>query len=512
MTARRSSSSNRAVRGWRRITPFILLAALVAAACGSQLDEQELRAANGAVTAEGESGFAAGAPGSRSDAGDGGTNTDRAAGSSGDTLDSGAAPSPGGPGANSGGETGGDETAAAGGTAQGGGGGDQGAQAAAGGASGPAQEIKLGWVGTTSGVLGALLADQAPGVRAWVAAVNASGRLGNRTVRVLFRDDGGDPGKSASAVRELVEKENVVAMFAPQTVLTGQAWMDYLDKARVPLLGSDGGNPVTDHSDMSFQPMEGADLGSPAQMVATFMAVLPGKKKIALLYCRELNTCTNSGRVVSEYAPTVGLEVVYTGENSLAAPDYTSDVLAARNAGAEAVLTYYDHQSTIRIKQAMDRQGWNVPIIGPKSLAISEFLRLGGDTINGVYTAATSQPFCCSPAAKDYMDAMQRYEPDSPYGDFGAGAWLSGIMLEKALANIEGEVTRENLVEGLYSLKDETFGGRTPPITFPRGQDDRSTLNLCSVPLQVKDGKFVAPLGLTFRCATNPPTTLEPKS
>lgn len=519
MTQRRSSSVE---PGWRRhlLIPLLILAALIAAACGSRLEEQELRAANGAVTAEGASGFAAGASnpgGGASNPGDDSfePGDDAALGASGGALDSGtgsgdgsAALSPAGEagGGGAGGSAGGDTGT---GTAQDGG--SQDAQAA-GNASGPAEEIKLGWVGTTSGVLGALLADQAPGVRAWVANVNESGRLGNRTVRVLFRDDGGDPGKSTAAVRELVEKENVVAMFAPQTVLTGQAWMNYLDENRVPLLGSDGGNPVTDHSDMSFQPMEGADIGSPAQMVATFQAVLPEKKKLALLYCRELNTCTNSGRVVNEYASQVGLEVVYRGENSLAAPDYTSDVIAARNAGAEAVLTYYDHQSTIRIKQAMDRQGFNVPIIGPKSLAISEFLRLGGDTINGVYTAATSQPFCCSPAAKDYMDAMQRYEPDSPYGDFGAGAWLSGIMLEKALANIDGPVTRESLVEGLYALKDETFGGRTPPLTFPRGQKDRSRLNLCSVPLQVKDGKFVAPLGLTFRCATNPPTTVEPRN
>lgn len=509
MTEQRSSSAEGRRRSRPLIPLLLVVAALVAAACGSGLEEQELRAANGAVTAEGASGFAAGASGS--DGGDLEASDDFALEENGDGSDGGLSSGGSGDGSVAG-PTGGAE--AAGGAGGDGATEDGGGQAgpAGGNGSGAAQEIKLGWVGTTSGVLGALLADQAPGVRAWVAAVNASGRLGNRKVRVLFRDDGGDPGKSTAAVRELVEKEGVVAMFAPQTVLTGQAWMGYLDQNRVPLLGGDGGNPVTDHSDMSFQPMEGADMGSPAQMVATFQAVLPEKKKLALLYCRELNTCTNSGRVVNEYASSVGLQVVYRGENSLAAPDYTSDVLAARNAGAEAVLTYYDHQSTIRIKQAMDRQGWNVPIIGPKSLAISQFLKLGGDNVEGVYTAATSQPFCCSPAAKDYMDAMQRYEPDSPFGDFGAGAWLTGIMFEKALANIAGEVTRESLVEGLYALKDETFGGRTPPLTFPRGQKDRSKLNLCSVPLQVKGGKFVAPLGLTFRCATNPPTTVEPRS
>jgi branched-chain amino acid transport system substrate-binding protein len=368
----------------------------------------------------------------------------------------------------------------------------------------------LGWVGTTSGVLGALLADQAPGVRAWVADANASGRLGNRKVRVIYKDDGGDPGKSAAFVREFVEKDNVVAMFAPQTVLTGQAWMGYLGEKGVPLLGSDGGNPVTDHSTVTFQPMAGADVGSPASMVTTFMAVQPGKTKIALLYCRELNTCLNSGRVVNDYSKKVGINVVYTGENSLAAPDYTADVLAAKNAGAEAVLTYYDHQSTIRIKQAMDRQGWHVPIIGPKSLAISEFLRLGGASVDGIYTSATSQPFCCSPVTSDYMQAMQRYAPDSPYGDFGAGAWLTGKMLEQAAALVPGPLTRQSLMDALYTFEGETLGGRVPPLTFPKSSADRQAVNACTVPLQVKGGKFVAPVGLTFRCATVPPTTIEP--
>lgn len=499
-------SSVQSWRARRRVLALVFLA-LLASACGSRLEEQELRAANGAVV-EGSATFGA-SPGesadglSSADGAESGVEVpgDPATGEAGAALEVGA-----------GGGVPGDDPLAPGGPAAPVAVDGEQAPAVPAGEGGPAEEIKLGWVGTTSGVLGALLADQAPGVRAWVADVNASGRLGNRKVRVIFKDDGGDPGKSAAFVRELVEKENVVAMFAPQTVLTGQAWIGYLDEKKVPLLGSDGGNPVTDHSEFSFQPMVGADIGSPAQMVTTFMAIAPGKKKIALLYCRELNTCNNSGRVVNEYAGKVGLDVVYTGENSLAAPDYTSDVIAARNAGAEAVLTYYDHQSTIRIKQAMDRQGWNVPIIGPKSLAISEFLRLGGSTIDGIYTATTSQPFCCSPAAADYMQAIQRYAPDDPFGDFGAGAWLSGIMLEKVAAGVPGPLTREALIEGLYALKDETFGGRTPPITFPRGQKDRQNVNLCSVPLQVKGGKFVAPIGLTFRCATVPPSTQEPRS
>ena len=490
----RNRRSVRPAGGRYRVALFLALA-LAASACGSRLDRQALEAANGAV----QNSSSAATAGPIAASGSGGTEV----GDSGTPSDL----------LGSAGDAGGTAGADSGGTAPKGvaatGGGAPSAGTASGG-GGPSEEIVLGWVGTTSGVLGALLADQAPGVRAWVADANASGRLGNRKVRVIFKDDGGDPGKSAAFVREFVEKDNVVAMFAPQTVLTGQAWVGYLGEKGVPLLGSDGGNPVTDHSSISFQPMAGADIGSPASMVTTFMAVQPGKTKIALLYCRELNTCHNSGRVVNDYSKKVGINVVYTGENSLAAPDYTADVLAAKNAGAEAVLTYYDHQSTIRIKQAMDRQGWNVPIIGPKSLAISEFLRLGGGSIDGIYTSATSQPFCCSPATGDYMQAMQRYAPDSPYGDFGAGAWLTGKMLEKAASAIPGPLTRQSLMEALYNFKGETLGGRVPPLTFPKGSADRQNVNVCTVPLQVKGGKFITPVGLAFRCATVPPTTVEP--
>jgi branched-chain amino acid transport system substrate-binding protein len=61
-------------------------------------------------------------------------------------------------------------------------------------------------------------------------------------------------------------------------------------------------------------------------------------------------------------------------------------------------------------------------------------------------------------------------------------------------------VTPPQIIDGLYSLRDETFGGLLPPTTFKRGVPQIET-NLCALPIRVGKGKFEFPKGQEFVCA-----------
>jgi branched-chain amino acid transport system substrate-binding protein len=79
---------------------------------------------------------------------------------------------------------------------------------------------------------------------------------------------------------------------------------------------------------------------------------------------------------------------------------------------------------------------------------------------------------------------------------------VQGKLVER-LADFFGDKPNPgtaDILEALYSLKDETLGGLVPPITFNEGPHGR--VNRCMVPIRIAKGAIVAPLGNDrFVCA-----------
>src|SRR5258708_17670987 len=79
------------------------------------------------------------------------------------------------------------------------------------GSGGPKSPIVFGSIGTDSGILGEILVSALHGAKAWAADVNARGGLNGHPVRIVFGDDGGDPGRALSLAKGMVEQQGVIA-------------------------------------------------------------------------------------------------------------------------------------------------------------------------------------------------------------------------------------------------------------------------------------------------------------
>jgi hypothetical protein len=100
-------------------------------------------------------------------------------------------------------------------------------------------------VGTLSGVAGTVLKPIVEGAQLWVQHTNQAGGLGGHPVRFLVFDDGGDPARHRGQVREAVERHHAIAFLANVETLTGHASVDYLSRARVPVIGTDTATAAT---------------------------------------------------------------------------------------------------------------------------------------------------------------------------------------------------------------------------------------------------------------------------
>jgi branched-chain amino acid transport system substrate-binding protein len=357
---------------------------------------------------------------------------------------------------------------------------------------GKKSEIVLGSFGQESGPIGALVVPTITAAKAWAADLNARGGLNGHLVRVVFSDDGGDPNRALNIVRNFVEKDKALAVYAEHGPVTVAAVMPYLEKVGVPRIGSVEGNAAVDTSPVSFHPTVGADKGTSWSHLLPLHELAPQVKKIHTIYCREVQNCANFNDHITKdgFAKQLGMEVVGSSQASLAQPDFTAEVLAAKNEGAQAVVVIMENASVIRVARAVKRQGGGLLVATQQSMDTESFFKNGGSDVEGVIGGTATAAWATSAKMKDYRDAVDRYQPGGEKGDFGAAAWASGKLLERAAAGLGDNLTPAAILNGLYGLRDETLGGILPPLTFPKGRS-HVDVNHCVVVGKAQGGRFV---------------------
>ncbi len=368
------------------------------------------------------------------------------------------------------------------------------------GAAGPAAKagIVVGSIGIETGPLGAAHQPSLNGLKAWVGQVNAAGGAGGHRVRLVDINDGGDSNRALSAAKQLVEQEGAIVLLGVRMVTTLPAIVSYLEARKVPVLGEATSNPASDASPMVFSPQFSAVDGTGWAHIA--WARQTHFTKVAFLYCSEVISCKTTKDAAKRMAAQVGLQPVYEAQVSIAQPDYTAEVLAARNAGADVIVCHTDAATVIRVARSAQRQGYFPGIAGNHTLHSETTLHSGGADLEGAVMGSPTAEWQNSPLMADFRDAMDRFVPGGEKGATGTIVWAAGKLLEKMAPAFPAKPTPADVLTGLYAFRGETLGGIVPPLTFPVGPHDR--VNQCAVAVMVKGGKFVAIGGTEhFECA-----------
>ena len=106
-----------------------------------------------------------------------------------------------------------------------------------------ATEVKLGGTFPLSGPAAAF-GTLGPGARAYFDYVNARGGVHGRRIRLELRDDGYEPARTVQLTRELVQDEQVLAIFASVGTANNIATRPFLNGLRVPQLFVGDGSSV----------------------------------------------------------------------------------------------------------------------------------------------------------------------------------------------------------------------------------------------------------------------------
>lgn len=336
-----------------------------------------------------------------------------------------------------------------------------------------ADPIKIGVDGPFTGGSSSMGVSMRDGVRLAVEEINKSGGVLGRKLQVVERDDEGKNERGVQIAQELINKEKVTAVVGYINTGVALASQRFFQDAKIPVMNNVAtGSVIT--TQFKDQPdnyifRNSANDSIQAPMIVEEAITRRGFKKVAIL--ADSTNYGQLGREDLEKALTAkGIKPVAVEKFNIKDVDMTAQLLKAKEAGADAILTYGIGPELAQIANGMTKLGWKVPLVGSWTLSMANYIDNAGPGGEGARMPQTFIQQADTPKRKAFIDAyLKNFKPknnrmDSPVS--AAQGYDSIFLLAAAIKqanSTEGPKIREALenlntkIEGVVTTYDKPF-------------------------------------------------------
>ncbi len=249
-----------------------------------------------------------------------------------------------------------------------------------------AADIKLGVSGPFTGGSASMGVSMRDGVRLAAKEINAAGGVNGNKIVLVERDDEAKNERGVQIAQELINNEKVVATLGFINTGVSLAAQRFYQDAKIPVMNNVAtGSIVTKqfpNAPENYIFRNAAPDNIQAPMIAKEAAEKRGLKKVAILA-----DSTNYGQLgredLEKALKTYGVTPVAEEKFNIGDVDMTSQLLKAKNAGADVILTYAIGPELAQIANGMAKLGWKKPIIGSWTLSMASFIDTAGKNGNG---------------------------------------------------------------------------------------------------------------------------------
>jgi branched-chain amino acid transport system substrate-binding protein len=346
---------------------------------------------------------------------------------------------------------------------------------------------------------------------AWEKWTNAHGGVNGHPVNIITKDDGGIPANGIAAAQSLISNPNVMAIVSPASN-TSNAWYSLAAKAQVPVIGGTVWSNAYQTESTWFP--TGTTQGGYGKAVLYAMRKL-GKTKLAVVVCVEAPACATYGAEFKSAATTFasqlgGATVVYYAAVSSSAPNYTSTCLAAKQAGADAMLVGDGASVGLKVFTDCASQGYK-PLILATSGAYDPTWQ-NNPVTDGAQFVNTAFPFWADnlTSQQDFQNALKQYAPgvlsSQSYLSNASVVWSSFQFWAAAMehANLGNNPTRADVTQALRSLPAGfSVAGITTPVTYNTSGSGGNPEIYCYFGGTIANGKFATVNGGNSECPTS---------
>jgi ABC-type branched-subunit amino acid transport system substrate-binding protein len=346
------------------------------------------------------------------------------------------------------------------------------------------KEIKIGQTQPYSGPVSAWSV-QGRVDMAYINRLNAKGGINGRQIKMLSLDDGYSPPKAVERVRELVEKEQVLGLFASVGTVPNVAVAKYLTQKKVPhlLISSAAGifaRPDPYPWSTAFYILQPTE----AKLLARYILSAKPNAKIGILY---QNDDYGKG-YVKAFRESLGdrANAMIVKEASYDLTDATveSQIIQLKSSGADTIF----NASTAKfgaqaIRKVADLEWHPLHVIVQAISSLDNVLKPAGleqskDIVSLQFVKFPGDPeWENDPAMQEYQAFMKEWAPKEAASDSTATfAYMASMLMERILRNCGDDLTRENVLKQATNMKDVELPMLLPGVRVNYAPDDYSPI------------------------------------
>jgi branched-chain amino acid transport system substrate-binding protein len=360
-----------------------------------------------------------------------------------------------------------------------------------------ADPIKIGVDGPFTGGSSSMGVSMRDGVRLATEEINKAGGVMGRQIQLVERDDEAKNERGVQIAQEFINKEKVVAVVGYINTGVALASQRFFQEAKIPVMNNVATGSIVTHQfekdPDNYVFRNAAHDSIQAPMIVEEAVTRPGYKKVAILA-----DSTNYGQLGREDLEKAlgakGIKAVAVEKFNIKDVDMTAQLLKAKEAGAEAVLTYGIGPELAQIANGMTKLGWKVPIVGSWTLSMANFIDNAGPGGEGARMPQTFIQEPTTPKRKAFIaNYLKTFKPkndriDSPVS---AAQGYDSIYLLAAAITQAGSTDGPKVKAALEELKTPVEGVVTT-YNKPFSKDDHDAIT-ANIPVfgEVKSGRVV---------------------
>ena len=328
-----------------------------------------------------------------------------------------------------------------------------------------AQEpIKIGVSGPFTGGSSSMGVSMRDGVELAIAEINKAGGVLGRPLLGIERDDEARNELGVQIAQELINKERVVATVGFINTGVALASQRFYQEAEIPVFNNVAtGTVITQQfaapkEKTNYIFRNAANDAIQSAMIVDEAISRRGFKKPAILA-----DSTNYGQLGREdlvrALAAKGIKPVAEEKFNIKDTDMTAQLLRAKEAGADVILTYGIGPELAQIANGEAKLGWKVPLIGSWTLSMSSFIDTAAANSNGAMMPQTFIQTPNTPKRRAFIEAYQQaYKIDRMPSPVSAAQGYDSIYLLAAAIKQAGSTDGRKIREALENLNTKVDG------------------------------------------------------
>jgi branched-chain amino acid transport system substrate-binding protein len=354
-----------------------------------------------------------------------------------------------------------------------------------------ADEVVVGQVTPLTGVVGPSGQEYAAGVAAYFASVNAKGGINGRKVRVVVADDQFKPENTLQLTRDMLMKDRPVALigFIGSANVLGVVKNKVLSENQIALIAPyTGADSLRTPFNAELFHVRASYSEEAARMVEHLNTV--GLKRIAVFH--QNDAFGNSGLAGAEAAMAkIGLKPVATGTYDRTKPeDVDAAVAAIVAANPNAVISVAIDRPLAAFLKKLRAAGSAARVFSVSVVNVRQVgLNAGEDLVRGMGVVQV-MPYPFAPqsvVAREFLDAMKKYQPDKTVSYTAMESFVGAKVLGEAIRRAGADPSRARVLAQLSAMRQYDVGG----LRIDYGPDNRAGSKFAEITVVGRGGRLV---------------------